>query len=165
MLRAGVVSELLERGVRYAMIADAANLGARPDPRIVAYMSNRGIEFLLEVVRARRGERDGGRVARLNGTLVVRERAHVPPGDEASIDAFRLESTGTVWVALRALLDTHQAHGGLPLPVMLEPRQASDSEGSRTSYRITTTVAPAVALFTRPSVLVVPRTRFMRPGI
>ncbi len=40
--RSGMLEALRERGIRYAMISNADNLGAQLDPRIVAHMAEHG---------------------------------------------------------------------------------------------------------------------------
>ena len=75
-----MLEALRERGIRYAMISNADNLGAQLDPRIVAHMAASEIPFLMEVVQGTEADRKGGHVARRrsDGQLVLRETAQTP---------------------------------------------------------------------------------------
>jgi UTP--glucose-1-phosphate uridylyltransferase len=81
--RSGMLDALRERGIRYAMLSNADNLGAKLEPRIAAHMAADEIPFLMEVVQGTEADRKGGHVARRrsDGQLVLRETAQTPPED------------------------------------------------------------------------------------
>ena len=98
-----MLAALRERGIRYAMISNADNLGAQLDPRIVAHMAAGQIPFLMEVVQGTEADRKGGHVARrrADGQLVLRETAQTPPEDAESFRDYRrwrYYNTNTLWV-------------------------------------------------------------------
>jgi UTP--glucose-1-phosphate uridylyltransferase len=82
--RSGMLSELLGRGINYAMISNADNLGATLDPRIAAFAVRERLPFLMEVVEGTAAERKGGHIARriADGQLILRETAQTPPEDQ-----------------------------------------------------------------------------------
>ena len=49
MKSSGMLRELLERGLRYAFVSNADNLGAVLDPRILGWVAERGLPFAMEV--------------------------------------------------------------------------------------------------------------------
>src|SRR5437016_1937914 len=84
--RSGLLTELLARGIRYAMISNSDNLGSTLDPRIAEFVAAEEIPFLMEVVEGTEADRKGGHIARrkADGRLVLRETAQTPPEDEES---------------------------------------------------------------------------------
>ncbi|MBV8429530.1 MAG: UTP--glucose-1-phosphate uridylyltransferase, partial [Solirubrobacterales bacterium] len=58
--RSGLLRQLLEAGMRFAMISNSDNLGALVEPRIPAHMAEQGIPFLMETVVGTEAERKGG---------------------------------------------------------------------------------------------------------
>jgi UTP--glucose-1-phosphate uridylyltransferase len=105
---AGILASLLERGFRYAMIANADNLGATPDERIAGYLAREAIPFLMEVVEGTAADRKGGHIARriADGSLVLRETAQTPPEDLDSFRDYRrwrYYNTNNLWVDLNVL--------------------------------------------------------------
>ena len=106
-----MLAALLERGVRYAMIANADNLGATPDPAIARLVAAEQIPFLMEVVEGTEADRKGGHIARRrsDGQLVLRETAQTPPQDEESFRDYRrwrYYNTNNLWIDLRVLAET-----------------------------------------------------------
>jgi UTP--glucose-1-phosphate uridylyltransferase len=165
--RSGTVARLLEQGDEYVMISNSDNLGATPDPRIPAYLRQRQIPFLLEVIEGTRAERKGGHIARRrsDGQLVLRESAQVPPEDSHSFADFghwRYFNTNNLWVSLPVLDEMLGRHGGvLELPLIanhktLDPRDPSTPE----VIQLESAMGAAIGSFPGARVLCVPRTRF-----
>ena len=79
----------------------------------------------MEVVEGTEADRKGGHIARrrTDGQLVLRETAQTPPEDEDSFRDFRrwrYYNTNSIWVDLRALAQTLEAHEGvLELPLIV----------------------------------------------
>jgi UTP--glucose-1-phosphate uridylyltransferase len=149
------------------MISNSDNLGATADPRIPAYLEERQIPFLLEVVEGTKAERKGGHIARRrsDGQLVLRESAQVPPEDGHSFADFRhwhYFNTNNVWVSLHALDQMLARQGGvLELPLIanrktLDPRDPGTPE----VIQLESAMGAAISSFPGARVLCVPRTRF-----
>jgi UTP--glucose-1-phosphate uridylyltransferase len=165
--RSGMLAKLLREGDRYVMISNSDNLGATPDPRIAAYLKRERIPFLLEVVEGTKAERKGGHIAhrRLDGQLVLRESAQVPPEDSHSFGDYRhwhYFNTNNLWVSLEALDETLERSGGvLELPLIanrktLDPRDSGTPE----VIQLESAMGAAISSFPGARVLCVPRTRF-----
>jgi UTP--glucose-1-phosphate uridylyltransferase len=165
--RSGMLAALLERGLRYAMISNSDNLGARLDARIAAHLADRQIPFLMEVVRGTEADRKGGHVARrrADGQLVLRETAQTPDEDQESFRDFRkwrYYNTNSLWVDLQVLADTLAASGGvLELPLIVNRKTVDPRDQDSTPViQLESAMGAAIGSFAGASLLLVPRTRF-----
>ena len=165
--RTGLIEQLLARGIRYAMISNADNLGATPDPRIAAHIARQGVPFLMEVVEGTAADRKGGHIARrrADGMLVLRETAQTPPDDEESFRDYkrwRYYNTNNLWVELEALRATLAANGGvLDLPLIVNHKTVDPRDSASTPVlQLESAMGAAIASFAGAEVLCVPRTRF-----
>jgi UTP--glucose-1-phosphate uridylyltransferase len=165
--RSGMLSALLKRGFRYAMISNSDNLGARLDPRIAAHLAEEEIPFLMEVVQGTEADRKGGHVARRrsDGQLVLRETAQTPEEDAESFRDYRrwrYYNTNTLWVDLQVLSDTlDRLDGVLELPLIVnrktvDPRDSDSAE----VIQLESAMGAAIGSFPGAALLLVPRTRF-----
>jgi UTP--glucose-1-phosphate uridylyltransferase len=165
--RSGMLDALRERGIRYAMLSNADNLGAKLDPRVVAYMAQQSIPFLMEVVHGTEADRKGGHVARRrsDGQLLLRETAQTPPEDEDSFRDFRhwrYYNTNNLWVDLDVLADTLERSGGvLELPLIVNRKTVDPRDSDSTAViQLESAMGAAIESFPGASLLLVPRTRF-----
>ena len=165
--RSGMLDALRERGIRYAMLSNADNLGAKLDPRVAAHMAQESIPFLMEVVQGTEADRKGGHVARRrsDGQLVLRETAQTPPEDEDSFRDFRhwrYYNTNNLWVDLEVLADTLQRSGGvLELPLIVNRKTVDPRDSDSTPViQLESAMGAAIESFPGASLLLVPRTRF-----
>ncbi|HUB76525.1 MAG TPA: UTP--glucose-1-phosphate uridylyltransferase [Solirubrobacteraceae bacterium] len=168
LARSGVLEALLEQGYRYAMIANADNLGAVPDERIAAHIAREGIPFLMEVVEGTAADRKGGHVARrrADGALVLRETAQTPPEDQESFRdhrRWRYYNTNSLWVDLRELASTLERSGGvLELPLIVNPKTVDPRDPSSPRViQLESAMGAAIGSFKAARLLCVPRTRFV----
>jgi UTP--glucose-1-phosphate uridylyltransferase len=165
--RSGMLQALRERGIRYAMISNADNLGAQLDPRIVAHMVAHEIPFLMEVVQGTEADRKGGHVARrrADGQLVLRETAQTPDADQASFRDYRrwrYYNTNTLWVDLGVLSERLERTGGvLSLPLIIN-RKTVDPRDKRSTpvIQLESAMGAAIESFAGAALLLVPRSRF-----
>jgi UTP--glucose-1-phosphate uridylyltransferase len=164
----GMLESLLERGVRYAMITNADNLGATIEPRIAAHLERNQIPFLMEVVEGTEADRKGGHIARRrsDGQLVLRETAQTPDEDQESFRDYRhwrYYNTNNLWVDLRALADTLDWSGGvLELPLIINRKTVDPRDKSSTPViQLESAMGAAIGSFKGAELLCVPRTRFV----
>ena len=72
----GSLDLLLDRGIEYAFVSNADNLGATVDASILGYFADKQLPFMMEVARRTPSDVKGGHLARLADPLrVVRGRA------------------------------------------------------------------------------------------
>ncbi|MBV9818320.1 MAG: UTP--glucose-1-phosphate uridylyltransferase [Solirubrobacterales bacterium] len=165
--RSGMLDELRSRGIRYAMISNADNLGAALEPRVAGHMRAQGIPFLMEVVLGTEADRKGGHVARRrsDGQLVLRETAHTPPEDEDSFRDYRrwrYYNTNNLWVDLDVLHEALQRAGGvLELPLIVNRKTVDPRDAESTPViQLESAMGAAIESFPGAGLLLVPRTRF-----
>jgi UTP--glucose-1-phosphate uridylyltransferase len=162
-----MLATLRERGYRHAFLSNADNLGAVLDPRILAWVAEERIPFLMEVVTGTEADRKGGHIARrrTDGRLVLRETAQVPPGDEDSfrdVARWRFYNTNSLWVDLAALEGPLARGDGvieLPLIVNRKTEDPADSESAEV-IQLETAMGAAIGAFDGARALHVPRSRF-----
>ena len=166
--RSGMLAELLARGINFAMISNADNLGSTLDPRIAAFVIREQIPFLMEVVEGTEAERKGGHIARriADGQLILRETAQTPPEDEESFRDYRrwrYYNTNSLWVHLRALDALMSAGDGvLRLPVIVNRKTVDPRDSSSTPViQLESAMGAAIESFPGSQLLEVPRTRFV----
>jgi UTP--glucose-1-phosphate uridylyltransferase len=166
--RSGILAQLLEAGLRYAMISNSDNLGALVEPRIPAHMAEREIPFLMEVVIGTEAERKGGHLARRRSDdqIVLRESAQVPPEDEESFRDYRhwrYYNTNNLWVDLRALdRELERCDGVLELSLIVNGKTVDPRNSDSTPVlQLESAMGSAVQSFAGAELLCVPRRRFV----
>lgn len=175
----GKLQELLQSGYRYMFVSNGDNLGATVDGRVLAYMEEHGVDFLMEVCNRTESDKKGGHLARQTMTvpgedgapatekvgLLLRESAQCPDEDMDSfqdIHKYSFFNTNNLWIRLPALLATMEKNNGtLPLPVIRNAKTVDPSDGASPKvYQLETAMGAAIALFEKASAIVVPRSRF-----
>jgi UTP--glucose-1-phosphate uridylyltransferase len=165
--RSGMLEQLLERGIRYAMISNSDNLGATTEPRVAAHLASEQAPFLMEVVQGTEADRKGGHIAKLksDGQLVLRETAQTPDEDQESFRDYkrwRYYNTNSLWVDLQALSDRLESSDGvleLPLIVNRKTIDPRDSDSTKV-IQLESAMGAAIGSFKGAQLLLVPRTRF-----
>jgi UTP--glucose-1-phosphate uridylyltransferase len=166
--RSGVLAALLDAGIRHAMISNADNLGATPDPRIAAFVACEGIPFLMEVVEGTEADRKGGHIARrrADGALVLRETAQTPSDEAESFRDFhhwRYYNTNNLWIDLEALAQTLDRDCGVfELPLIVNPKTVDPRDpASPPVLQLESAMGAAIERFAGARIVCVPRTRFI----
>ena len=166
LVTSGMLEQLLEAGYRYAFVANADNLGAVLDARILGWFAGSGAPFAMEVADRTEADRKGGHIARRRGAgLVLREVAQTPEDD---LDAFqdirrhRYFNTNNLWVDLQALdAVLRERDGVLGLPMIVNRKTLDPSDGGSTPViQIETAMGAAIDVFPEARALRVPRSRF-----
>jgi len=162
----GMLETLLDRGYRYAFVSNSDNLGAVPEPHILAWLAREESPFVMEVADRTEADRKGGHIARLrDGRLVLRERAQVP---EEDLNAFedvrrhRFFNTNNLWVDVEALARALDRRGGvLGLPLIVNRKTVDPADpASPEVIQLETAMGAAIEVFEGARVLRVSRRRF-----
>lgn len=163
----GALAEMLAAGYEYAFVSNGDNLGAVVDPRILGYVAQRQLPFLMEVTTRTQADHKGGHLAcRPDGRFMLREVAQCPPEEEADfqdIQRYRYFNTNTLWIHLPSLQRLLAEQGGaLTLP-LIRNRKRVDPRNlhSPPVYHLETAIGAAIELFPEAEALVVPRSRFI----
>jgi UTP--glucose-1-phosphate uridylyltransferase len=166
LVTSGMLGELLEHGYEYAFVANADNLGAVVDPRILAWFARERPPFLMEVADRTEADRKGGHIARREGAgLVLRETAQTPDEDSDAfqdVSRHRYFNTNTLWINLRALGDVlDERDGVLGLPMIVNRKTVDPSDSSSPAVlQLETAMGAAIGVFDGAAALRVPRSRF-----
>jgi len=160
------LDHLLERGIQFAFVSNADNLGAALEPSLLGFMVTEGIDFMLEAADRTPADRKGGHLCRLHdGRLALRESAQCPPEEAESfqdIERHRYFNTNNLWLHLPTLSQLLEEHNGfLPLPTVvnrksLDPRDPT----SPAVFQLETVMGTAISMFPNAAAIRVPRRRF-----
>src|SRR4051812_21026777 len=167
LVTSGMLAQLLERGYEYAFVANADNLGATLDGRILGWFARERLPFVMEVADRTAADRKGGHLARRRdgGGLVLREIAQTPDDD---VDSFqdvrrhRFFNTNTLWVNLGALASLMRERDGvLGLPMIVNRKTVDPGDPSSPKViQLETAMGAAIDTFDGAAALRVPRERF-----
>jgi UTP--glucose-1-phosphate uridylyltransferase len=163
----GMLAQLRARGIRWAFVANADNLGAAVDLGILGYLAHRELPFLMEVADRTESDKKGGHLARRadDGRLVLRERAQCAEGDLPAFEDWRRHryfNTNNLWVdlvALAAALEAREGLLGLPLIRNTKTLDPTDPTSPRV-YQLETAMGAAIEVFPGAAAVRVPRDRF-----
>jgi UTP--glucose-1-phosphate uridylyltransferase len=162
----GMLETLLGRDYHYAFVSNSDNLGAVPEPRLLAWFAREGIPFLMEVADRTEADRKGGHVAqRREGALVLRERAQTLDEDIAAFEDVRRHrffNTNNLWVNLPALAEALESRQGvLGLPLIVNRKTVDPADPSSPEViQLETAMGAAIEVFEGAQALRVPRRRF-----
>ncbi len=161
----GVLTRLLDEGIRYAFVSNADNLGGVLDLSILGWFVREGLPFAMEVAERTAADRKGGHLARRDGRLVLRESAQCAAEDTASfqdVERHRYFNTNNLWLDLEAVARAlDEAPDGLPLPVMTNAKTvvAADPD-SPPCLQLETAMGAAIECFEGAQAICVSRDRF-----
>ena len=162
----GLLDQLIERGIEYAFVSNADNLGAALDPSILGYMVANGVDFMLEAADRTPADRKGGHLCQLlDGRLALRESAQCLPEEEDAfqdIGRHQYFNTNNLWVRLPTLNLLLEEHGGfLPLPTVVNRKNLDPRDpASPRVIQLETVMGTAISLFANAAAVRVPRRRF-----
>jgi UTP--glucose-1-phosphate uridylyltransferase len=162
-----LLDSLVAEGKRYAFVANADNLGAELDLRILGFMRERRIPFLMEVTRRTPVDAKGGHLARQRGgarRFTLRESAQCAPGDRDAfqdIHLHRFFNTNNLWLDLAFLRDQIRRRGCLKLPMIRNRKSLLPWDPtSEPVFQLESAMGAAIALFPGAEAIQVPRSRF-----
>ncbi|MGZ5366908.1 MAG: UTP--glucose-1-phosphate uridylyltransferase [Aeromicrobium sp.] len=164
----GVLDRLIAEGYKYAAVSNADNLGASPDPAMMAWFAASGAPYAAEVCRRTPADVKGGHlvVRRSDGRIVLRETAQTPAEDAdaaADLSRHRYFHTNNLWFDLRALKAALSSRSGvLGLPLIRNDKNVDPSDPSSPHVvQIETAMGAAVEVFDGATAIEVDRSRFL----
>lgn len=161
----GLLDQLIEADIRYALISNSDNLGARMEPTLLGWFAQKRFPFMMEVASRTPADKKGGHLARgRDGRLVLREAAQCP---EDEIDAFqdiqhyRFFNTNNIWINLLDLKQLMDREGAPRLPMILNPKTVDSRDGeSPQVLQVETAMGAAISLFEGATAVKVAEDRF-----
>lgn len=164
----GVLDRLIALGYKYASISNADNLGATPDPAMMAWFAETGAPYAAEVCRRTPADIKGGHlvVRRADGRLILRETAQTAPEDAeaaADLSVHRFFHTNNLWFDLRALrAELDRCGGVLDLPLIRNLKTVDPSDPDSTPVvQIESAMGSAISVFEGAQAIEVDRARFL----
>tara|TARA_B110000263_G_C15265620_1_gene490977 strand:- start:532 stop:1521 length:990 start_codon:yes stop_codon:yes gene_type:complete len=103
LLDKGYIDDLLKEGREYLFISNSDNLGATVDLKILNFIINNEIPFLMEVTSKTEVDAKGGALYQEKNQIKLLEIADVPPeyiSEFCGTDKFNLFNTNNIWVNL-----------------------------------------------------------------
>ncbi len=166
LITSGLLSTLLKKGYRYAFISNSDNLGAIMDQRVLGYLAENNLTFLMEVTKRTPSDSKGGHLCRMlkNERLALREIAQCPNNQKESFmdtEKYSFFNTNSVWLDLQALEKVFLQHKMIPLDLLINPKPINPKDSSSTKvYQLETAMGSAISAFDNADAIQVPRTRF-----
>jgi UTP--glucose-1-phosphate uridylyltransferase len=171
LIASGLAETLLARGKRYIFCANADNLGATVDTRILGYLADKKSSFLMETAERTQADSKGGHLALQKGTskYLLRESGQCPLTETGDLipefkDITRHKhfNTNNIWLDLEAVVTVAGRHGGcLPLPLISNRKTVNPRDrSSRKVIQLETAMGAAIGVFEGTIALEVPRSRF-----
>lgn len=162
----GLLSDLLDEGVRYALVVNGDNLGATLEPALLGYFSTHRFSFMMEVARRTSMDMKGGHLARnTNDRLILREIAQCPEEDLAAfqdIEKYRYFNVNSLWINLQALNTLVRRNPVIRLPMILNPKSLDPRNAdSPPVFQVETAMGAAISLFDGATAVEVLPTRFL----
>eukprot|EP00270_Netrium_digitus_P008485 TRINITY_DN253_c0_g1_i1.p1 TRINITY_DN253_c0_g1~~TRINITY_DN253_c0_g1_i1.p1 ORF type:complete len:469 (+),score=156.18 TRINITY_DN253_c0_g1_i1:59-1465(+) len=159
LVNSGVLDELLAEGKEYIFVANADNLGAIVDLRILNSIIKNENEYCLEVTPKTLADVKGGTLINYEGRLQLLEIAQVPPeyvGEFKSIDKFKIFNTNNMWLNLKAINRLVQ-EDALKMEIIPNPKEV---DGVKV-LQLETAAGAAIRFFNKAIGVNVPRSRFL----
>jgi len=164
----GVLDRLIDSGYRYATVSNSDNLGAAPDPQMMAWFARSGAPYAAEVCERTEADVKGGHlvVRRSDGRLVLRETAQTADSDRAAAadrERHRYFHTNNLWFDLIALRDVlNERRGVLGLPLIRNVKTVDPNDPSSPKVvQIESAMGAAIEVFDGATAIEVPRSRFL----
>ncbi|MBU3915209.1 UTP--glucose-1-phosphate uridylyltransferase [bacterium] len=105
--KTGILDQLIQQGKKILFIANADNLGASVDLKILSFMKETGTPFIMEVTEKTRADVKGGTLVKTkNHSLKLLEIAQVPNDyveEFKSVKKFKIFNTNNIWINLLEL--------------------------------------------------------------
>ncbi len=164
----GILDQLLAAGMRYASISNSDNLGANPDPAMMAWFAESGAPYAAEVCRRTPADVKGGYlvVRKSDGRLILRETAQTADEDAeraADLSVHRYFHTNNLWFDLQALRrELDRTAGVLDLPLIRNVKNVDPTDSSSPKViQIESAMGAAVSVFDGAQAIEVDRARFL----
>jgi UTP--glucose-1-phosphate uridylyltransferase len=155
----GKLDELIAKGVEYVFIANADNLGATVDLKILSHLVKNGNEYAMEVTPKTLADVKGGTLIAYEGRVQLLEIAQVSDehvGEFKSIDKFKIFNTNNMWVSLKAIKRLVAADA-LKMEIIPNPKEV---DGVKV-LQLETAAGAAIRFFDKAIGVNVPRSRFL----
>ena len=164
----GVLDALLERGFRYASVANGDNLGAAPDARLAGWFASTGAPYAAEVCPRTPNDRKGGHLAvrKADGRLILRDSAQTADADQRFFADERVHPffhANNLWFDLEQVRAALVERGGvLGLPLIRNEKTVDPADAtSPRVVQLESAMGAAIEVFDGARAIAVGRDRFL----
>lgn len=161
LLKSGQLDELIKEGKEYLFVSNIDNLAATVDLKILNYIIENKIDFLMEVTNKTRADIKGGTLVEYDGELRLLEIAQVASkhkSDFTSVRKFKIFNTNSVWINLKNLKEL-LVKNKMPLD-LIENRKVLP-KSNEPCIQLETAIGSAIKYFEHAKGMIVPRSRFL----
>ncbi|MCF7913225.1 MAG: UTP--glucose-1-phosphate uridylyltransferase [Candidatus Cloacimonetes bacterium] len=162
MKKTGVLDLLLAKGYEYIFISNSDNLGAVADARILQYMSEQKLPFIMEVCHRSEMDKKGGHLAQDKmGRLILRETAQCPDNEIEEfqdIDHYKYFNTNNLWIDLIALNQKLMENDNF---LQLTPIMNQKTVNGIEVIQLESAMGAAINVFAESRAVIVNRDRFV----
>jgi UTP--glucose-1-phosphate uridylyltransferase len=154
----GLLDQLLTEGKEYIFVSNVDNLGATIDTKILTYLENNEIPFLMEVTPKTIADVKGGTLVKMNGKTRLLEIAQVPKEytrDFMNVRKFRVFNTNNMWINLKAL--KKRLEKPMELDLIVNQKQLDNVP----VIQLETAMGSAINCFEHSKAVIVNRNRFL----
>lgn len=160
----GLLDVLLLKGIKYAFISNADNLGATVAPELLGYMEKESIPFLMEVTERTKLDSKGGHLAKnKHGRFILREIAHCGQFDLKhfqDVEKHSVFNTNSIWVNLEILKE--KMLSGIWLdPICNKKKCELNDHTSLDVIQLESAMGNLISHFPDAQIVNVPRSRFL----
>ncbi|KAF9625331.1 hypothetical protein IFM89_021701 [Coptis chinensis] len=155
----GKLDALLGQGKEYVFVANADNLGAIVDLKILNHLVHNKNEYCMEVTPKTPADVKGGTLISYEGKVQLLEIAQVPDehvNEFKSIEKFKIFNTNNLWVNLKAIKRLVEADA-LNMEIIPNPKEV---DGVKV-LQLETAAGAAIRFFEKAIGINVPRSRFL----
>ena len=160
IMQSGILDRLVRQGKRYLFIANADNLGASVDLRILHLLASSGAPFVMEVTDKTRADVKGGTLVRTkDSSLRLLEIVQVPEEYQEefkSVKKFKIFNTNNVWLDL-VELEKKLRDGTLRLDLIVNKKTVDQIP----VIQLETAIGSGINSFDDSLAVKVPRIRFL----
>lgn len=158
--KTGILDTLIKQGKKYMFIANADNLGASIDLKILSKMKQTGSPFIMEVTDKTRADVKGGTLVKTDHhDLRLLEIAQVPKDyveEFKSVKKFKIFNTNNIWVNLLELKKKIESNS-LKLDVIINQKFINHLP----VIQLETAIGSGINFFEGSLAVKVPRIRFV----
>jgi len=163
-MHSGLLDKYLAAGKEWAFVSNIDNLGAHPDPQIIAKIcdmhSDNGADFVAEVTPKTLSDIKGGIFIRVGKEIRLVESSQIPEeyvGEFKGASAFKFFNTNNLWIhlpSLKKLIESNSIYTDVISNV-------KNLENNLRIIQLESAISSAICSFKNPKCLEVSRQRFM----
>jgi len=154
LINSDILTDLLEKGIKYIFISNSDNLGAVFDEKILQFMDSNNKDFVMEVVEKTLADVKGGTLIEYENRINLLEVAQVPEehlNEFYDIEKFKYFNTNNIWLNIEKLSSK------IEMEVIYNPKKLKDNTPV---VQLEIAMGSAIKSFENSAIINVPRYRF-----